>query len=131
MHGVLPARAQRAIFTDDKTVSEILEEKIADKNVSEGANWFRRLARSLWRKKPGAALAYLLGQPEDRNHHRWAAGDVEPKASVLRSLLRSKDGERVLEFVMHGCREPWWTERESIKRDAEIFRGAIQLRMDV
>ncbi len=104
MHGRIPAAAQAAIFPADSSVSE---NSFTDSSDSDSEKWFARLVIKLWPQKPSAALEFLTGRRE-RQCYRYASGDAEPRALFLAELLRSSDGQRVLEEIMRGSHAPWW-----------------------
>lgn len=105
MHGRIPIDPQAAIFPAARVCNE---ESAAAQLCSdaEKEGWFKDFARSLWPKKPAASLQYLTGAKE-RVCHYWCAGR-EPPGSVIVMLLRCSDGERVLNQIMRGCKDPWW-----------------------
>lgn len=80
--------------------------------------WFALLARALWPIKSAAALEQYAGVP-DRTARAYQRGDREPTASVLRDLLRSNEGYRVLSHIMRDRPPSWWVELERLKRNGE------------
>jgi hypothetical protein len=103
MHGLIPADAQAAIFPADSSDSEFLFTDSSD------SRWFSGLAKRLWPSKTGASLEFLTGRKE-RQCYRYASGDAEPMASFLADLLRSEDGQRVLDELMRGSNAAWWKQ---------------------
>ena len=118
MHGRIPAEAQVAIFPADSSDSEssiavLLDagKSFTDSSDSESSGWFAKLARKLWSQKTAAVLAFLTGRRE-RQCYRYVSGQAEPMASFLVELLRSSDGNRVLEEIMRGSTAAWWQRNQ-------------------
>lgn len=73
-------------------------------------DWFGRIVREVFADcDPGVSLHETTGA-ELRSCYRYASGRVRPPHSVLRSLLRSEYGWRVLQLLMRDCSSPWWLE---------------------
>ena len=124
MHGTIPASDQGAIFPAAEVRSETCEQTITAELRSDSSLWFGELARKLWPSKTAATLQFLTGRKE-RQCYSWASGSAEPFASVLVALLRSDDGERVLDRVLSGCGAAWNRRRIADRRDAAILRNAF------
>jgi hypothetical protein len=123
MHGRIPADPQTAIFPaarlcDEKTITA----QLCSDPGKEG--WFKDFARALWPKKTAASLQFLTGCKERASHY-WAAGR-EPPASIIVSLLRGSDGERVLDQLMRGCKEPWWLTHRRAVAASKAYDAAAQ-----
>lgn len=109
MHGNLPAEAQRAIFPAD---SLVIEKSFSDSLANEPENkWFSRLCDKLWHDKPAAALDHLTSA-KLHQCYRYASGRQEPGGMLIVELLRSSDGERVLDYIMHGSKADWWQRHQ-------------------
>ena len=62
-------------------------------------------------RKAAPILHYLIGGDpiaKVRTCYDWCAGKFDPPAIVIIKLLRSSIGWTVLEYLMRGCKEPWW-----------------------
>lgn len=120
MHGIIPADAQGDIFPAARSCREISITPesgtglpIAARSCqSEESPWFQKLCDDLWPDKPSAALFYLMdSKVPERTCRAYAAGDREPPAGFLRTLIRGSQGERVLDWITRGCKQPWDKER--------------------
>lgn len=69
--------------------------------------WFPGLAKKLSRDKPAAAVHHLTNERE-RTCYDWCSGAVDPPARAVIKLLHTEVGWIVLEYLMRGCRQPWW-----------------------
>lgn len=85
--------------------------------------WFAGLAEFLSAEKPSAALRELTSGGE-RQCYAWAAGDCEPLSSILVELLRGKEGQRVLDYIMRDSRQPWWLRTKRGHRLADALAEA-------
>lgn len=77
--------------------------------VAESCKWFPGLAKWLSPTKPATYVHYISGEPE-RSCYAWVEGKNDPPARTLIRMLQSDDGWRVLEYIMRGCKQPWWRE---------------------
>ena len=75
--------------------------------VAESCKWFPGLAKFVSAKKPAPIIAYLTGEPE-RTCYEWVRGKFDPPSRVIIRLLHSEQGWRILEYLMRGCKQPWW-----------------------
>jgi len=71
------------------------------------AKWFPGLAKLVSRDKPAAAISHLTNERE-RTCYDWCGGAVDPPARVVIKLLHTSLGWLVLEYLMRGCKQPWW-----------------------
>jgi hypothetical protein len=134
MHGCLPAEPQKSIFPAD---SSDIEKSITDSLDSRG--WFAQLAHRLWPKKPAAVLQHLVGDDAhaaseaslERQCYRYASGKQEPPSPFLVALLRSSDGDRVLDHLMRGCREPWWQRHQLARAALPAVEQLRQLQLPI
>lgn len=123
MHGRIPADPQAAIFPAARLCDEkAITAQLCSDPGKEG--WFKDFAHALWPKKPAASLQYLTGCKE-RVAHYWVAGR-EPPASIIVSLLRGSDGERVLDQLMRGSKEPWWVEVRRARAASKAYDEAVE-----
>jgi hypothetical protein len=123
MHGRIPADPQAAIFPAAQLCAEkTITAQLCSEPEKEG--WFKDFAQSLWPKKTAAALQFLTGAKE-RVCHYWSAGR-EPPASVMVRLLRGTDGERVLNQIMRGCKEPWWLSLQRARLASKAYDAACE-----
>lgn len=106
MHGNLPAEAQRAIFPRATSGGDSTDQSNVARSGEKSVGWFAALARKLWGRKAWASIVFLAKAP-DRSAQRWVADDGEPGSSVLRDLIRSDDGGRVLDALLVGCKAKW------------------------
>lgn len=123
MHGRIPADPQSAIFPaarlcDEKTFTA----QLCSDPEKEG--WFKGFAAALWPKKTSASLQYLTGAKE-RSCHYWAGGR-EPPGSIIVTLLRGADGERVLDQIMRGNKEPWWLAHRRAVAASKAYDAAAE-----
>jgi len=114
-----------------EVVAENRKEICAVQFVAEIRKWFPGLGKLLARDERKAApiLHYLIGGDaiaKVRTCYDWCAGRFDPPAIVIIKLLRSSIGWTVLEYLMRGCKEPWWLEMLEHRRKAEILDRAIQ-----
>lgn len=96
--------------------------------VAEYCKWFPGLAKFISAKKPAPIIAYLTSEPE-RTCYEWVRGKFDPPSRVLIRLLHSDQGWRVLEYLMRGCKAPWWIEVRQARECAGAYedrRKAIQ-----
>jgi hypothetical protein len=100
---VAPEGASKSVATvrGDFAVIEILRDK--------SQRWFPGLAKRLSRDKPAAAVHHLTNEAE-RTCYDWCKGSVDPPARAIIKLLHSGAGWAVLEYLMRGCKQPWWLE---------------------
>jgi len=122
MHGRIPTDPQCAIFPAAQLCNEIEARNSTARLCSD--DWFAALARKLWPKKPAASVQYLTGSKE-RACHYWIAGR-EPPGSVVVKLLHSNDGERVLDQIMRGCKEPWWLSLKRARIASRAYDSACE-----
>ena len=129
MHGRIPADPQTAIFPADQLASQKV---FSDRLAKEPENkWFSKLCDRLWKEKPAAALDHLTSA-ELHQCYRYAAGRQQPPAIVLYELLRGGDGERVLDQLMRGCKEPWWLAMRRARAASKAYDNAAeQLDLDL
>ena len=92
-----------ATIRDELAVIDIFRDK------SQRPKWFPGLAKSLSKDKPAAAIRHLTGEAE-RTCYDWCKGAVDPPSRAVIKLLHSPAGWLVLEYLMRGCRAPWWRE---------------------
>jgi hypothetical protein len=137
MHGNLPADAQRAIFPPAGSCADSTGIHSSAGSCAESPRWFADLARFLSDKKPSATIQFLTGEPE-RTCQAWTA-DYEkpaiPKANILAKLLRSGEGDHVLEYIMRGCTAPWWRDYRTAAKKAALLeqhkQSIEQLQLDL
>jgi len=91
--------------------------------VAGTCKWFPALAKFLSPNKPAAAVHYLTSEPE-RTCYEWVRGKFDPPSRVLLRLLHTDQGWRVLEFIMRGCKQPWWHEVVRARACAAAFDQA-------
>lgn len=91
--------------------------------VAGSCKWFPGLANFLSPKKPAATVHYLTKEPE-RTCYEWVRGKFDPPSRVLVRLLRTDQGWRVLEYLMRGCKEPWWLEVKRARAAAKAYDAA-------
>ena len=106
-------------------VREIASEAVADNCigfsvVAESCKWFPGLAKFVSPKKPAPIIAYLTGEPE-RTCYEWVRGKFDPPSRVIIRLLHSDQGWRVLEYLMRGCKQPWWLDTVRARRCAAAY----------
>ena len=104
---------------------EIASEAVADNCielsvVAESCKWFPGLAKFVAPKKPAPIIAYLTGEPE-RTCYEWVRGKFDPPSRVIIRLLHSDQGWRVLEYLMRGCKQPWWLDTVRARRCAAAY----------
>lgn len=92
-----------ADIRNETPVIEIFRDK------SQKPKWFPGLAKRLSKDKPAAAIHHLTGERE-RTCYDWCAGAVDPPARALIKLMHSEVGWHVIEFLMRGCKQPWWQQ---------------------
>jgi len=83
--------------------------------------WFALMARELWQFKVAAHLYCLIGTNE-RTARAWARGDREPMGSAVLDLLRSSDGERVLDWIMRDSGAEWWRDLQGARALSAQFK---------
>ena len=88
---------------NDATLIELFRDK------SQKPKWFPGLAKRLSKDKPAAAIHHLTGERE-RTCYDWCGGAVDPPARAIIKLLHSEVGWHVLEYLMRGCKQPWWQQ---------------------
>ena len=93
---------------------------------------FVLMLRQLWPVKADMALAEYAGV-RDRTARSYRNGEREPPLSVLWMLLRSREGYRVLSFIMADDPPDWWlvfqNERQLAALALNIFKqleGAVK-----
>lgn len=90
--------------------------------VAESCKWFPGLAKILSPKKPAATLHYLTAEPE-RTCYEWVRGKFDPPSRVLIRLLHTDQGWRVLEYLMAGCKQPWWIELRTARECSRAYEA--------
>lgn len=88
--------------------------------VAESCKWFPGLAKWLSSTKPANLVHHISGEPE-RSCYAWVEGKYDPPARTLIKMLRSDDGWRVFEYLMRGCKQPWWIEVQRARRCAHAY----------
>jgi hypothetical protein len=146
MHGCLPAEPQKSIFAADSCVSEstaavrsVSAAEFTDSLDSKSSGWFADLARKLWPRKTAAVLQHLVdfhhhassAESFERQCYRYAAGKADPSAPFVIALLRSADGDRVLDHLMRGCREPWWQRHQLARAALPAVEQLRQLQLPI
>lgn len=91
--------------------------------VAGSCKWFPGLAKFLSANKPAATLRYLTSEPE-RTCYEWVRGKFDPPSRVLIKLLHTDQGWRVLEYLMRGCKQPWWRDVVRARACAAAFDQA-------
>src|SRR5690348_7757703 len=91
--------------------------------VAESCKWFPPLAKLLSRNKPASALHYLTEAPE-RTCYAWVEGKSDPPARAILKLLHSDAGWTVLDYLMRGCRQPWWLDLVRARHCAAAYEQA-------
>jgi hypothetical protein len=82
--------------------------------------WFPRMSEDLWEVKTPAAVVSLgqLSEEESRKSRKWTAGDNEVPGWLVVMLLRSREGYRVLSWIMRGDDPPdWWADFQMVVRE--------------
>jgi hypothetical protein len=146
MHGVLPADPQRSLGLADSEDSgmcvrgaRVAAAPFTDSEDSRRSTWFSELARKLWPRKTAAALQHLVRFERhaksagsfERQCYRYAAGDDAPPAAFLIDLLRGAEGERVLDHLMRGSREPWWQRHQLARAALPAIEQLRQLQLPI
>lgn len=90
---------------------------------AKNGKWFTGLAKWLSSAKPATVIHQLTGEPE-RTCYRWVEGSADPTARAFIKMLRSSEGERVLDFVMRGCTQPWWKRLDRARKVASAYDDA-------
>jgi hypothetical protein len=98
-------------------------------NILPQAEWFALMARERWQFKAPAALADLIGDVEhggygERTYRAWSSAANEPPARALAILLRSNEGDQVLDWIMRDDPPNWWLGLEIDRRKAALFDQA-------
>lgn len=101
--------AAREIASKAVAASCIDEPKPAIQIVSGAGSckWFIGLSKKISANKPAAAIHHLTGEPE-RTCYEWVRGKFDPPSRAIVKLLHSEVGWTVLEYLMRGCKQPWW-----------------------
>lgn len=86
----------------------------------KGGKWFPGLAKRLSKDKPAAAVHHLTSEAE-RTCYDWCKGAVDPPSRAIIKLLHTDAGWIVLEYLMRGCKAPWWQEVLRAKRCAAAY----------
>ena len=94
---------------------------LASSRESPKRKWFPKLAQIISRTKPAQYIAYLTGERE-RTSYDWCAGAVDPPSRVLIKLLHSPVGGIVIEELMRGCQQKWWTDLQDDRRVSAAYR---------
>lgn len=84
------------------------------------AKWFPGLAKRISKDKPAAAISHLTGEA-DRTCYDWCGGAVDPPARAIIKLLHTQVGWVVLEYLMRGCKQPWWLETVRARKCAAAY----------
>lgn len=84
--------------------------------------WFAPFVRALWPVKAAAALEQYTGAKE-RTARAYQSGEREPSASVLRDLIRSPEGFRVLRALVEDNPPDWWREVDRALRIKRAIEG--------
>lgn len=111
----------RAIFPEARSSHEIRGGDFHGTIVPEPL-WFAVMVRTLWPVKAAAAIEQYTGTP-DRTARAYQRGDREPSATVLRDLLRSTEGFRVLKAILDPAPPQWWRNVQSELRLAVLARS--------
>lgn len=97
--------------------------------VAASCKWLPGLAKLLSKNKPASTLHYLTGDPE-RTCYAWVQGKFDPPARSVFKLLHSEVGWLVLEYIMRGCKQPWWIDLQRARHCAAAYeqaRGQMEL----
>lgn len=108
----MTAALQIAPQVASKVVAELRNEApvieiVRDK--SQKPKWFPGLAKRISKDKPAAAIHHLTDEAE-RTCYDWCKGAVDPPSRAVIKLLHTDIGWSVLEYLMRGCRQPWWIQ---------------------
>jgi hypothetical protein len=117
MQHILPDEMQAAMYSEAHLCA--IPDVAAQMCQTQWGQWFKRLAETLWPKKPSACLQYHTGA-KDRAARYWTSGREWP-AWVLVVLLRSAEGDRVLELVMRGSKAKWWAAHRDARKKAAFY----------
>ena len=110
MHGKLSDVEPRASFSAARCGHE--SEPTSFLGTIVPSEQFPIMVRQLWPVKGDAALSEFAGVAE-RTARAYRRGDREAAMSVLWLLLRSREGYRVLRFIMESGEPPdWWLNTE-------------------
>lgn len=92
------------------------------------SEWFPLMARALWSSKAPAAICDLaeLDEEEDRKARKWASGFNEVPGWLVVVLLRSKEGFRVLTWLMSDNPPDWWWSFQQERKLAAIARDIFK-----
>lgn len=106
--------------------SEVVASSCIELSVVAGScKWFPGLAKFLSPKKPAAAIHFLTNEPE-RTCYEWVRGKFDPPSRVIIRLLHSDQGWRVLEYLMRGCKEPWWLSLQRAQIASKAYDAAVE-----
>lgn len=94
------------------------------------SKWFPGLAKKLSRDKPAAAISHLTNERE-RTCYDWCSGAVDPPARAVVKLLHSEVGWVVLQYLMRGCKQPWWIETEKARRCSAAYERERQVQYEL
>lgn len=121
MGSVSAVRAETAskVVARDQTVVEIFA------TSRKPAKWFPGLAKRISKDKPAAAIHHLTSEAE-RTCYDWCKGSVDPPSRAIIKLLHTGVGWLVLEYLMRGCKEPWWLETVRARRCASAYEHERQ-----
>lgn len=108
MHGMIPSGRDGSSKRPAPICSEEAAAGFNCKDV-RGPLFFGLLCRHVSPSKPWLWLMQTANLKE-RSAHNYASGHNMPQADVLRDLLRSPDGYKVLSWLMQ-CEPPqWWID---------------------
>lgn len=115
----VPTERASAILGDAEFCSRHAETGDNCKDVQDPL-WFGLLCRSLWPAKAWLMLMQLFGVKE-RSAHNYASGSC-PGADLLRDMLRSDHGYRVLSWIMRDDPPEWWSVLQQELKVAALAR---------
>ena len=124
----LTAGDRNAIISNLPSCSDDLDRRQLSTIVKSDRLWFAEMVNSVWITKPEAAVAEYAGCPLST---AWAyrRGDRIGSATVLRDLLRAREGYLVLKFIMKDNPPDWWLNVEHHRRIGdEVERVVLKSR---
>lgn len=124
MHGKIIDDSERATFSEAQHRRDDCDAMLSGTIVADDI-WFAILARKLWPIKTAAALEQYACTKE-RTARAYASGEREPAASTLRTLIRSKEGRRVVQELVGDDPPAWWREVQRDHKTAIAAREFFQ-----
>jgi len=114
----LTAGDRDAIIPNLPSCSDDLDRRRLSTIVKSDRRWMSELVNGVWPTKAEAAIVQYTGCPLST---AWAdrRGDRIGSATVLRDLLRAREGYLVLKFIMKDNPPDWWVNVEHHRRIGE------------